>query len=206
MPVTNVLTAKIRPLKNTGYVRELKRDGQVPAVIYGKGHENLNIVMERKELTRTFTKLGRHGLFTVETEGQPAFMVQVKEVQMDPIKGHIIHVDFMTVSADEKINALIPIHLLGEAEIDKAGGVLHILLRELPVSSLPGDLPDGITVDMSGMDIGSRVLVKDLMVSDKVEILEDLESMVAQVVAPVTREEEEEAEEEVETEDEPLAE
>ena len=193
-----VLEAKIRPIKNAGYLKELKRQEGVPAVIYGRGKENLNIVLDRKKLTKIFTRMGINGVFSLEVEGESTSVAQVREVQRDHISGNITHVDFLTVAMDEKINSMIRIHLLGEEEVSQAGGVLQTLLREIPVSSLPGDLPEVITFDISGLGIGDKVVIGDLAIPDNVEVLEDLETTVANIVA--TREEEEEKEEVAEEE------
>ncbi|MDD4170944.1 MAG: 50S ribosomal protein L25 [Syntrophomonas sp.] len=193
-----VLEAKIRPIKNAGYLKELKRQEGVPAVIYGRGKDNLNIVLDRKNLTKTFNRMGINGVFSLEIEGKPASVAQVREVQKDHISGHITHVDFLTVAMDEKINSMIRIHLLGEEEVSQSGAVLQTLMREIPVSSLPGDLPEVITFDVSGLTIGNKVVIGDLDIPDNIEVLEDLDTTIANIVA--TREEEVAEEEVVEEE------
>ncbi len=195
MASAQVLKAKPRPLKNSGYLQGLKKSGGVPGVIYGRGKENQNIVLERKELTKVFNRIGIWGIFSVEVEGQPAYMTQVKEVQKNHISGEIIHVDFLSVAMDEKINSMVRIHLAGEEELYKnCGGILQILLRELSISSLPADLPEMVEFDVSGLEIGSKISVDDLQIPGNVEILDELDAPVAQVIVPARAEEEEEEE------------
>lgn len=206
MASAQVLKAKLRPIKNAGYLNELKRKGGVPAVIYGRGKENQNIVLDHKELTKIFNRIGIRGIFSVEIEGQSAHMAQVKEVQKERLSGQITHVDFLTVAMDEKINSMIRLHLSGEEELNKNGGVLQVLLRELSISSLPGDLPEVINFDVSGLEVGSKVTVGDLQIPANVEVLDDADTPIAHVLAPVREEEVTETAPEAEAETETPAE
>ncbi|PKM77509.1 MAG: 50S ribosomal protein L25 [Firmicutes bacterium HGW-Firmicutes-15] len=184
MALTQVLKCKKREIKTTGYLNQLKRDELVPAVIYGKGKENLTIVLANKELSRVFTHIGTRGIFSLEIEGEKqVVMAQVKEIQKNRISGVITHVDFLTVKMDEKINSMIRIHLVGEEEIIKKGGALQLIVREIPVSCLPGDLIEVVNLDISGMEIGSKVLLGDLALPATVEALEDADTVVANILA-----------------------
>jgi large subunit ribosomal protein L25 len=194
MALTQVLKCEKRPIKNTGYLKQLKRDEWVPAVIYGKGHENQTVILARKELTKVFTRIGTRGIFSLEIEGEPAIMAQVREVQKNRISGDITHVDFLTVTMNEKIHSMIRIHLLGDEELSNVGGALQILLREIPVSCLPGDLLEVINFDISGLEIGSKITVGDLPLPANIEVLEDLDIAVAHIIALAKEEEEVEAE------------
>ncbi|MDD3364425.1 MAG: 50S ribosomal protein L25 [Syntrophomonas sp.] len=184
MASTQVLKCKKREVKNTGYLRELKRNEWVPAVIYGKGKENLTVLLANKELSRVFTHIGTRGIFSLEVEGEKqVVMAQVKEVQKNRISGAITHVDFLTVKMDEKIHSMIRIHLVGEEEIINKGGALQLIVREIPVSCLPGDLIEVVNLDISGLEIGGKVILSDLLLPATVEALEDGDTVVANILA-----------------------
>lgn len=190
MALTQIIKGKNRDVKNTGYLRQLKREDWVPAVIYGKGQENLTVLLAKKELTRIFTHVGTRGIFSLEIEERsPAIMAQVKEVQKNRLSGDIIHVDFLTIKMDEKIHSMIRIQLTGEDVIILKGGVLQVNAREIPVSCLPGDLPEFVTLDISELEIGGRVLVSDLTVPATVEVLEDADTVIASIQGPAREEE-----------------
>ena len=193
--LTQVLKCVKREIKNTGYLRELKRNEWVPAVIYGKGKENLNILLARKELSRSFTHFGTRGIFSLEVEGEKqVVMTQVKEIQKNRISGAITHVDFLAVKMDEKIHSMIRIHLVGEEEIINKGGALQLIIREIPVVCLPGDLPEVVSLDISGLEIGSKVVIGDLALPAAVEALEDADAVVANILASTVENTEGEAE------------
>jgi large subunit ribosomal protein L25 len=118
-------------------------------------------------------------------------MAQVKEIQKNRISGAITHVDFLAVKMDEKIHSMIRIHLVGEEEIK--GGTLQLIIREMPVVCLPGDLPEVVSLDISGLEIGSKVVIGDLSLPATVEALEDADTVVAHIVAATVEITEEEA-------------
>ena len=182
MALTQVLKCKSREVKNTGYLRQLKRNEWVPAVVYGKDHENLTILLAKKELSRVFTHIGTRGIFSLEIEGkeQPV-TAQVREVQKNRISGDIIHVDFLTVKMNEKIHSMIRIHLVGEEALTIKGGVLQQTLRELPIFCLPGNLPEVVTFDVSDLEIGSRITVSDLALPATLEV-EDADTVIANIL------------------------
>ncbi len=184
MALTQVLKCNKRTMENAGHLKQLKRNDWVPAVIYGKGQENLTVVLERKELTKIFTRIGIRGIFSLEIEGEPAIMAQVREVQKNRMNGHITHVDFLTVTMNEKMHSMIRVHLLGEDELINTGGTLQIMLREIPVSCLPGDLPEVVEFNITGIEIGSRITIGDLKLPANIEVLEDLDTVIAHITGP----------------------
>jgi len=184
MASAQILRCKSREVKNTGYLRQLKRDKWVPGVIYGKNKENRNILLAKKELSRVFARIGTRGIFSLEIEGEnQAIMAQVREIQKNRISGEIIHVDFLTVKMNERIHSMIRIHLAGEAAITHKGGVLQQTLREIPVFCFPGDLPEVVTLDISGLEIGSKITVQDLPLPVTLEV-EDADAVIANILGP----------------------
>lgn len=200
MAVTQVLTCKNREVKNTGYLRKLKRDQWVPAVVYGKDNENLTILLPKKELSKIFTRIGTRGIFSLEIEGkEQAITAQVREVQKNRVNGDIIHVDFLTIKMNERIHSMIRIHLTGEEALTEKGGVLQQTVREIPVFCLPGDLPEAVTFDISGLEIGSKITVKDLSLPANLEV-EDMDLVIASILGVSKDEAEVEKAEPAETE------
>ena len=193
------ISCQKRDIKTRGYLNELKRSGIVPGTIYGKGIDNQAISISLKQLTRTFQVHGSRGLFSLEIDGDSGLMVVVREVQRNPITGHIIHVDFWKVRLDEKITSAVGISIIGEEEIMKKGGILQSGAKEIEISCLPQDIPETLVYDIAALEIGDKVTVADLQVPAAVEILTDLETMVATVLAPSKATDEEEVEEEGET-------
>jgi len=201
MALSQVLKCKSREVKNTGHLRQLKRDEWVPGVIYGKDHENLTILLAKKELSKVFTHIGTRGIFSLDIEGEKqAVMAQVREIQKNRISGEIIHVDFLTVKMNEKIHSMIRIHLLGEEAIINKGGVLQQTLREIPVTCLPGDLPEVVTLDISDMEIGNKITVRDLPLPATVDV-EDADTVIANILGASKDETEVEKAEAAETDD-----
>ena len=193
------ISCQKRDIKTRGYLNELKRSGIVPGTIYGKGIDNQAISISLKQLTRTFQVHGSRGLFSLEIHGDSGLMVVVREVQRNPITGHIIHVDFWKVRLDEKITSAVGISIIGEEEIMKKGGILQSGAKEIEISCLPQDIPETLVYDIAALEIGEKVTVADLQVPAAVEILTDMETMVATVLAPSKATDEEEVEEEGET-------
>ncbi len=190
------ISCQKRDKKTRGYLNELKRNGIVPGTVYGKGVDNQAISVSLKQLTRTFQAHGSRGLFSLEIDGGSGLMVVVREIQRHPITGQIAHVDFWKVRLDEKINSTVGISLVGEEEIMKKGGILQAGAKEIEVSCLPQDIPETLVYDIAALEIGDKVTVADLQVPEGVEILNDLETMVATVLAPSKATTEEETEEE----------
>ena len=198
------ISCQKRDIKTRGYLNELKRNGIVPGTVYGKGVDNQAIYVSLKQLTRTFQAHGSRGLFSLEIDGGSGLMVVIREIQRNPITGQITHVDFWKVRLDEKINSTVGVSIVGEEEIMKKGGILQAGAKEIEVSCLPQDIPETLVYDIAALEIGDKVTVADLQVPAGVEILTDLETMVATVLAPAISAEAEETEEEgegAETED-----
>jgi len=188
------ISCQKRDIKTRGYLNELKRNGIVPGTVYGKGVDNQAVSISQKQLTRTFQAHGSRGLFSLEIDGGSGLMVIVREIQRHPITGQITHVDFWKVRLDEKINSTVGVSLVGEEEIIKKGGILQAGAKEIEVSCLPQDIPETLVYDIAALEIGDKVTVADLQVPAEVEILTDLETLVATVLAPAISAEAEEAE------------
>jgi large subunit ribosomal protein L25 len=180
-------------------VKYLRLDGKLPAVIYGRNVEPVAITLDLKSTTRALAGLTTSSLMTIEVEGA-SHTVLVRDRQYDFIRGNLLHIDFLAVTMSETLTATVPIILIGEAPVLAATEAMLITEQEgLSVESLPGDLPESIEVDVTGLEsIGDSVVVGDLVISDKVTVMhEPTDTIVVAVGTALEEEEEEEVEEEL---------
>jgi large subunit ribosomal protein L25 len=191
------LQAEIRPRGSKGSVNALRRQGMLPAVVYGKDAGNILIMMPEKVL---HSILAAHSsgstLINLQLEHQ-SFPVMLREVQRNPIRRTIMHADFLQVSLTEAIETEIRLHLVGEAPGVKDGGIIQHLLREVTVSCLPTQMPEMITADISGLQIGDQLTVGDLQAPPEVKILSEPDSVIVSVMPPTVEEKPAEVEEAV---------
>jgi large subunit ribosomal protein L25 len=183
-------------------VKRLRRDGLLPAVVYGHNIEPIPITLDMREASRTLDEISPSALVVLDIDGVKHNTL-VRDKQRNPVRRSIIHVDFQAVSLTETVRADLNINLVGEAPaIETYLGIVVPSLEQLSIESLPTNLPDRIDVDISGLEeIGDSLLVSDLVVPEGVEILNDPEEVVVVVLAPAVEEVEEEEEEEVELEE-----
>ena len=161
----------------------LRSKGEVPAVLYGYEVEPVTIAVNEIELLKTIRDEGRNAILTLKIDGE-SYNVMLHEYQMDPIKGDLIHADFLAVDMSEELEVNVSIVLEGEAIGSKEGGVLQQPLYELLVRAKPNDIPEQITVDVSNLNIGESILVSDLKGSSNYEIVEDETTAIATVLVP----------------------
>lgn len=189
-------------------VASLKREGLVPAVLYGKGKDNISLQIDKKDFDRAFKLSGGSTLILLEIEGEKAKNVLVKDVQKNPVKDEVIHADFYQVRMSEKITAGVPLNFVGDSRaVIDLGGSLITNKSEVEVECLPADLPHEIEVDISVLEeFDSVIHVSDLKVAEGVEIKDDPEESVAFVEPPRSEEELAELEEPIEEVEMPEAE
>lgn len=200
--------AKSRSEFGSGASRRLRRQGEVPGIVYGGAGENLNVTVNPKDLIKLLrSHAGRNTILNLEIEGVGTDNVILRDWQVDPVKEDFIHADFQRIAMDQKLTVTIPLRFVGTpVGVKTEGGLLDAVVREVEVECLPGDIPDEIEFDVSELHMNDSVRIKDLKVSDRVEVLEDPEQVVVHVVAVREEEIEEAAEEEeegVEAADEP---
>ena len=165
-------------------VRALRRAGQVPVNLYGRGMKPMALQVDAKSATRVLSRTGQSRLINLNVPGRPQpQIVLAREIQREPITGSLYHVDFMAVSMTERIKVQIQVVLVGESPAAQRGeGVLVHAINSLEVECLPGDLMDAIRVDVSTLDkIDAQITVKDLKVSEGIKILADPDDMVVRV-------------------------
>jgi large subunit ribosomal protein L25 len=182
-------------------VKKLRRDGKLPAVMYGHHFNPIPLMLDHREATKILNSVGLSQLMSVELDGE-TYPALVRDRQIDFIRGNLLHIDFLAVSMLEKITTSISVVIEGEAPaIKEYNGIVVSGANELTIECLPGDLPDRIMVDVSNLnEIGDAIYVRDLYISDKVEILDDPDMMLV-VITSAAEIVEEEVVEEVEIEE-----
>ena len=194
-----VLTAQKRTVKGK-QVGALRRQGFLPGIIYGKlGKAHIDPIMIQLNLhdaSKIIKLLTGSSLVTVDVEGKE-YPVVVREVQKDIIYGTLRHVDFMAVSLTEKLQTAVPIELIGQAPAEMTMAAVVVTgISELMIECLPQDMPERIEVDATLLvDMDSAIFVRDLVLSDSVEILSDPDDLIAGVTHVAVEAEPEEEEE-----------
>jgi len=178
-------------------VKRLRREGWTPAVMYGHGFDAVPLQFETRSLTRLLTDVGGSQLIRVRIKGkQQPEMALLRDVQRDPIRQTILHVDLYRVKMTERITAEVPIEIVGESPIiESRMGILIQGVSSIEVSCLPGDLVDAIEVDISGLtEVDQAIHVCDLAIPAWMETLTEPDEMIVRIVpleeAPVSEEEE----------------
>ena len=179
------LQARKRAQTGKGVARKLRAAARVPAVLYGQGMDSTPLDVDRRELLTAYqSDAGTNVLLNIEVDGEstPAL---TKELQRDPLKGALLHVDFVKVDLTQEVDVEVPVHIVGEAPGVKEGGVLEQPVFALQVRCLPGDVPEAVEVDVSGLTTGESMHVSELSVSG-FEILTDPETVLVSIVAPMS--------------------
>ena len=197
------LKATLRDEQGKSAARRMRREGRIPAVIYGHGEETRSLTLDAHEFEML---VKRHSLDTTLIElditgGKKkagAVKALVSEVQKHPYKAHYLHVDFHQIHAGETVTVEVPIRLVGTAEGVRAGGVLQHVLHELELECAVEAIPEAIEVDVSALEVGDSVHVGELTLPEGVDVLVDAERTVCLVAAPTVLEVSEETEAEAE--------
>jgi large subunit ribosomal protein L25 len=200
--MTQVLNVEAETREDFGKnaARRLRHAGRIPAVVYGGGGPAIPIVVDPRKITEILhSESGHNAIFTLDIRGKAPARVMLRDWQVDPTHGDLLHVDMVRVVRDTRLKLKVPIHITGEAKgVKVQGGVFEFVLREVEVECLPDDIPDHITVDVTELTIGHNLRVADLPVGEKVEVLTEPTRVVAHVVALRVEEEEKPAAEVVE--------
>ncbi|MFD1395654.1 50S ribosomal protein L25/general stress protein Ctc [Kroppenstedtia eburnea] len=178
------IAVTIRQKYPRSLLTKLRREGRVPAVVYGKGMENELIHLEAGQVIKMLQQEGTSAIYELQYPGGKSRQVMIRELQQDRIKDKIIHIDFNEVKLDEPIDTEVYIELTGEPTGVKEGGILQHQLRSVEVRCLPADLPDRLEGEITHLAIGDTLTAGELPIPDRVELLTDPEEMVATVLPP----------------------
>lgn len=202
---------RVKPRKRIGKsgAREVRKEGNIPAILYGRGENPVPLVVRPDELRRALSNDA--GLNTVleleidDSESPAKKFSMVREIQKDPIKNRVIHLDFLAIDMEKSVRVKVPLNTRGRSEGERRGGRLEKLMRAVDLECLPGDIPDSIEVDVTDLAIGDSVDIAGLSLGEGVRPIRDGSEKVVQVLAQRAQEEEvteeqEPQEEEQETE------
>lgn len=179
------LAATARPGNGKGVARSLRREGRVPAVIYGHGRQAQSLTVEQAAVQRLLDVIGGETvLVDVAIDGGTPVKAIVREVQRNPVKrSEVIHLDLYAVVADEAVTVEVPVHLVGTADgVRNHGGVIDHHLHRVSIRCLPADIPEHIDVNVTALQVGQSIHVRDLVLA-KGELLHDGDVTVVGVLA-----------------------
>ena len=181
------LATETRSTRGKGAARELRRRGQVPAVVYGGGREATAISIDRTGFERMLeaSHSGVNTLIDLAGDSDAAGRTVIaKELQREAVRGALVHVDFYEIDLTTTIEIAVPIHLIGSAAGVLLGGVLDQQLREIVLLCLPNAIPDELEIDISGMELGDSLHITDLPIPKGSELVTDDSLTVATVLIP----------------------
>ena len=186
------LKTKIRKSVGNGPARALRREGKIPAVLYGPKAEPILLSVDIKDIEQILKKgtIGQALLSLVIQNGEKITKAaMIKELQRHPVSGNYLHIDFYEIDMQRKISTTVPVVVKGQSKGVESGGIMQIVRRELEVFCLPSAIPEAFEVDITELDIGDSVHVQEIQLPDGVELPEDVDFTVVTILAPKVEEE-----------------
>lgn len=181
--------------KGSNVVNKMRAKGMIPGVLYSRGKETVHVVVNKPEFIRVYRKAGSTSLLELNLDGVTIPAI-IKDIQRHPYKEEVLHIDLQELNMDEKIKITIPIVLLNRDIIKIQPSVLMQQIDEIDVECLPGDIPNTAEADVRDMELFDAITIADLDIAknEKIEILEDLDTVVCTLTEPSYEEEEEDDE------------
>lgn len=187
-----ILQAEPRTKLGSRNAGRIRREGLLPAVVYGLETESVSVTVSARELDHALhTASGANTLITLKLEGQEDALALARQIQRHPTRNELVHVDFVRVRRDVAVAAEIPLIIEGEPPGVKEGGILEQLFFTIRVEALPGNIPTSISVDVSHLALGDQLRVADLPIPEGVAVQHESDELVAQISIPRGLEEEE---------------
>ena len=186
------LKAQVRKTTGKGLARALRREGRIPAVLYGPKTDSMMLSIDFKEFEQIVKKANVGSVLlnlqiqNGETLTRPAM---IKELQTNPVSGAFLHIDFYEIDMQRKINVSVPVVTRGKSAGVEEGGLLQIVRREIELFCLPTAIPESIEVDISELTIGDSIHIREITLPGDVELPEDIDFTVITVLAPKVEEE-----------------
>ncbi|UOQ83850.1 50S ribosomal protein L25/general stress protein Ctc [Gracilibacillus salinarum] len=177
------LEAKKREDLRTSNTKAIRLAGEVPAIIYGYQVDPKTVAVNSLELLKTVRDEGKNAIISLQVDGD-SVDVMLHEYQTDPLKDELVHADFYAVNMKEELDVQVPVVLNGEAIGVKEGGVLQQPLYELALRAKPKDIPEQITIEVAGLNVGDSILVSDLKEGKNYEIMEDEGTTIVSILVP----------------------
>ncbi len=192
---------RVKPRKRIGKsgAREVRKEGNIPAILYGQGEDSVPLVVQPDELKQALSNnAGMNTVLELEIDGfePPAKKFSMlREVQKDPLKNRVLHIDFLAIDMEKNVKVKVPVNTQGRSEGERKGGKLEKLMRTIDLECLPGNIPDSIEIDVSSLNMGDFVDIAGLTFGEGVKPLRDGSEKVVHVIVERSIEEVEEAEE-----------
>lgn len=182
-----------RDQSGKGVARSLRRQGMIPAVVYGRGLTSVSVAVTPRELKKAIaTEGGWNTLITLQGETEFAGKVVIlKDLQVDPIRRDYMHADFQVIDMTQKVNVMVPVHAVGQSAGVKVGGTLQVIRKELEVYCFPNAIPGAIEVNVTALDIGDVLHIDDLTLPEGVEVPHEVNFTVITCVGHKAEESEE---------------
>lgn len=180
-----IVNAKKRDSEKRSNLNELRKDGFVPAVVYGYKIETTSIAVNEKDFEKTLREDGRTAVMSLDLEGTPVNAV-IAEIQKNPVKGDLVHLDFLAVNMNKKIELDVGVVIVGDSIGVREGGSLQMPNREVKLNVEPSKIPDSIEVDITDLAIGDSISVADIREQVEFEIIQEDDYVLASVLPPVS--------------------
>jgi len=179
------VTAEVRSSRGKNEARRTRREGNIPAVVYGAYQDAISVSVNPKELNKIIrSSTGLNTIFNLTIAGGETTPVMVVDQQIDPIKGHLLHADLKRIDLTKRIRVTVPVHTEGEAAgVKVQGGLLEIISRAIEIECLPDEIPEGFTVNVSDLMIGQSKRASDVALAGSMKLTSAPESVIAHVVA-----------------------
>lgn len=184
---TTLTVSERKDLRHSS-LRQLRLEGNFPAVVYGKQKDAKTIFVDEGNFLKAIKESGRNGVLSIEINGNTE-KVMLTEYQQDPIKRNIIHADFIVVNMSEEMDVEVRIDLVGEAEGVKSGGILQQSLHTVTVAAKPDKIPGSIEYDVSNLKIGDSIIIADLNTDASYTITQDEDEVIASILPPAVEKE-----------------
>ncbi len=184
------LEATVRKITGSSESRRLRREGLIPAIVYGDKKNPVSVSVNTKQVTTILrSESGHNTIFKLQTLGHDIDTVMIKEWDIHPVTGKLTHADLCRISLTEKQRVNVSIHLVGEAPGVKIGhGILETHLRELEVECLPTDIPEHIDIDVSQLNLGGHIMVRDLKVPENIRLINSGDQVIVAISSPAEEE------------------
>jgi len=185
MAMNLTLAAEPRIAGTKGKARQMRREGRIPATLYGARLAPVSLALDPKEVGRILqSESGHNTIFSLAVNGGETTAAMLVDWQREPLKNRLLHVDLKRIALDQVIRVKVPVQIRGEATgVKLQGGILEVVTREIDVECLPADIPEHITVDVSALSIGQNLRVSDIQLEGNRKVLTDADRVVAHVVA-----------------------
>lgn len=185
-----LIKADTRNVKGKGIARKLRREGRIPAVLYGRSVEPVSITVSSRDWEKISRRMKKNVILDMEISGGQGVEnrpVMVKEVQKDGLGTNVLHIDFLQVSMERIVEVEVPIHLKGKSKGEILGGIIDIHLRSIKVECLPAQIPEEIVIDVTELEIGDSVHVDDISLPG-VKLVEHGDVAILSLIPPTVEE------------------